>query len=76
MARVKRFKAPRVSTVIGQGAVITGDLAFSGGLHLDGAETHELCGKADSLPLDLRLQEPDATRSILEQHVRFLVQQP
>ena len=36
MARLRRFKPPKVSTVIGQGTVITGDLQFSGGLHLDG----------------------------------------
>ncbi len=35
MAR-KRFKAPKVSTVIGRGTVIRGDLEFEGGLHLDG----------------------------------------
>lgn len=35
MAR-KRFKAPKVSTVIGRETSITGDLLFSGGLHLDG----------------------------------------
>jgi cytoskeletal protein CcmA (bactofilin family) len=32
----KRFKAPKVSTVVGSGTEITGDLNFSGGLHLDG----------------------------------------
>ncbi len=32
----KRFKAPKVSTVIGRGTVIRGDLEFEGGLHLDG----------------------------------------
>jgi cytoskeletal protein CcmA (bactofilin family) len=48
MARVKRFKAPRVSTVIGQGTVITGDLAFSGGLHLDGVVKGNVAGDGDS----------------------------
>lgn len=36
MARARRFKTPKVSTVIGQGTRITGDLSFDGGLHLDG----------------------------------------
>lgn len=33
---MKKFRAPKVSTVIGEGTVINGDLIFSGGLHLDG----------------------------------------
>ena len=37
MPRMKRFKPPKVSTVIGQGTEITGDVEFSGGLHLDGS---------------------------------------
>lgn len=32
----KRFKAPKVSTVIGRDTHISGGLAFQGGLHLDG----------------------------------------
>lgn len=36
MARNKRFKTPKVSTVIGQDTRINGDLVFDGGLHLDG----------------------------------------
>ena len=48
MARVKRFKPPRVSTVIGQGTVITGNLEFSGGLHLDGVVKGNVAGDGDS----------------------------
>jgi cytoskeletal protein CcmA (bactofilin family) len=48
MARGKRFKAPKVSTVIGQGTVITGDVAFSGGLHLDGAIRGNVSGDKES----------------------------
>ena len=33
---MKKFRAPKVSTVIGEGTVISGDLVFRGGLHLDG----------------------------------------
>lgn len=32
----KRFKAPKVSTVIGRDTRISGDVEFQGGLHLDG----------------------------------------
>ena len=33
---MKKFRAPKVSTIIGQGTVLNGDLVFRGGLHLDG----------------------------------------
>ena len=36
MARIKKFKPPKVSTVIGRGTEITGDVQFDSGLHLDG----------------------------------------
>lgn len=48
MARIKRFKAPKVSTVVGQGTAITGDVAFSGGLHLDGAIKGNVSGQSDT----------------------------
>lgn len=48
MARIKRFKAPKVSTVIGQGTAITGNVEFSGGLHLDGTVTGNVGGEADT----------------------------
>ncbi|MDJ0741395.1 MAG: polymer-forming cytoskeletal protein [Gammaproteobacteria bacterium] len=48
MARLKRFKPPKVSTVIGQGTVITGDVEFSGGLHLDGVIKGRVNGDGDS----------------------------
>ena len=32
----KRYKTPKVTTVIGQGTEIVGDVTFRGGLHLDG----------------------------------------
>lgn len=34
---MKKLRAPKVSTVIGEGTVINGDMIFSGGLHLDGS---------------------------------------
>ncbi len=48
MARGIRFKAPKVVTVIGQDTVITGDLQFAGGLHLDGAVRGKVTGEPDS----------------------------
>lgn len=47
MAR-RRFKAPKVSTVIGQGTTISGDLVFDGGLHLDGKIVGNVSGAEDS----------------------------
>lgn len=34
---MRKFREPKVSTVIGEGTVVNGDLVFAGGLHLDGA---------------------------------------
>jgi cytoskeletal protein CcmA (bactofilin family) len=45
MARVRKFKPPKVSTVIGQGTRVSGDLTFSGGLHLDGSVTGNVSGE-------------------------------
>jgi len=36
MARFKKFKAPKLSTIIGAGTDIQGDIHFIGGLHIDG----------------------------------------
>ncbi len=44
----KRFKAPKVSTVIGKDTVITGDVEFEGGLHLDGGIVGNVSGKDDA----------------------------
>ncbi len=40
MARFKKFRAPKISTVIGSGTTIHGDVNFTGGLHVDGL----ICG--------------------------------
>ncbi|HEB95872.1 MAG TPA: polymer-forming cytoskeletal family protein [Sedimenticola thiotaurini] len=37
MAWRKRFKPPKIATVIGTGTVLDGDLRFTGGIHVDGA---------------------------------------
>jgi cytoskeletal protein CcmA (bactofilin family) len=36
MARYKKTKTPRIVTVIGSGTQISGNLTFTGGLHVDG----------------------------------------
>jgi cytoskeletal protein CcmA (bactofilin family) len=36
MAKFKKFRAPKIATVIGTGTSIKGDVTFSGGLHIDG----------------------------------------
>ena len=36
MGRLKRFKVPKINTVIGNETRIEGDLEFAGGLHVDG----------------------------------------
>lgn len=48
MGRIKRFKPPKVSTVVGQGTSINGDLLFAGGLHLDGKVSGNVSGEADT----------------------------
>ncbi|MCG8429024.1 MAG: polymer-forming cytoskeletal protein [Chromatiales bacterium] len=37
MGRFKKFRQPKIVTVIGAGTSIKGDVTFSGGLHVDGA---------------------------------------
>lgn len=48
MALGKRFKAPKVSTVIGRGTTISGQVEFAGGLHLDGIIKGNVSGEADT----------------------------
>lgn len=42
---MKKFRTPKVSTIIGQGTVITGDVVFRGGLHLDGSVKGDITGE-------------------------------
>jgi len=48
MSRSKKFKASKISTVIGYGTELKGDLSFSGGLHLDGIIKGGLTTNEDS----------------------------
>ncbi|HEC15969.1 MAG TPA: polymer-forming cytoskeletal protein [Sedimenticola sp.] len=47
MARLKKFKASKICTVIGHGTEILGDVNFSGGLHLDGTVKGSLAAQQD-----------------------------
>ena len=49
MARRKRFKAPKITTVIGSNTVIEGDLLFSGGLHIDGTVHGNVVAEQDEV---------------------------
>lgn len=53
---MKKFRAPKVSTVIGEGTVINGDVVFVGGLHLDGSIKGDITG-AESQEVTLTVSE-------------------
>lgn len=55
----KRYKTPKVSTVIGPGTVIEGNLLFDGGLHLDGRVVGNVNGT----------EQTDATLTVSERGV-------
>lgn len=44
----KKIRSSKIETLIGQGIVITGDLVFSGGLHLDGRIVGDVTAKEGS----------------------------
>lgn len=48
MARFKKFRAPKISTVIGQHTEIQGDISFSGGLHVVGTIRGNVNAELDS----------------------------
>ncbi len=48
--------APKVSTIIGEGTVINGDLIFRGGLHLDGNVKGDISGE-DATDVTLTVSE-------------------
>lgn len=56
MVRRKKFRPPKVTTVIGQNTQITGDITFSGGLHVDGRVVGNIMSEPD-LPAALTLSE-------------------
>lgn len=48
MGRFKKFRPPKISTVIGAGTTIKGDVTFSGGLHVDGVIQGNVLAEPDS----------------------------
>lgn len=48
MARTRKFRAPKVSTVIGVDTEVSGDIRFKAGLHLDGTIRGNVIGEPDS----------------------------
>lgn len=48
MPFARRYKAPKVATVIGQGTEIIGDIKFQGGLHLDGSIVGNMQGAGET----------------------------
>ena len=53
---MKKFRAPKVSTVIGENTVINGDLIFESGLHLDGSVKGDISG-AEGQEVTLTISE-------------------
>ena len=47
MARFKRFRAPKITTVIGRETEVHGDVRFEGGLHVDGVIKGDVIGGPD-----------------------------
>ena len=47
MAKFRKFKAPKITTVIGRDTELRGDLKFHGGLHVDGFIRGDVHGEFD-----------------------------
>ncbi len=47
MARFRKFRAPKITTVIGRDTELRGDLRFHGGLHVDGTIKGDISGVSD-----------------------------
>ncbi len=47
MAKFRRFRPPKITTVIGRDTELRGDLKFHGGLHVDGSVKGDISSDAD-----------------------------
>jgi len=47
MARFRRFRAPKITTVIGRETEVHGNVKFQGGLHVDGTIEGDVTGEQD-----------------------------
>jgi cytoskeletal protein CcmA (bactofilin family) len=64
--RKKRFRAPKISTVIGKGTRIEGNVGFTGGLHVDGVIKGNVVSEAEDESATLTLSE----EGVIEGNVR------
>lgn len=55
--RKKRFRSPKITTVIGKGTTIQGNVHFSGGLHVDGVIKGNVISEAGDERATLTLSE-------------------
>jgi len=55
--RKKRFRSPKVTTVIGNGTTVEGNVRFSGGLHVDGVINGNVVSESDDEHATLTLSE-------------------
>ncbi len=55
--RKKRFRSPKISTVVGKGTAIEGSVHFSGGLHVDGVIKGNVISEVDDEKATLTLSE-------------------
>ena len=53
----KRFRSPKITTVIGKGTAIEGNVFFSGGLHVDGVIKGNIISEAEDERATLTLSE-------------------
>ena len=49
MLKRKKFRPPKVTTVIGQNTQIVGDVTFTGGLHVDGRVIGNIISEPDAI---------------------------
>lgn len=49
IGRKKRFRVPKITTVIGVGAIIEGSIHFAGGIHVDGTIHGDVSAEQDEL---------------------------
>jgi cytoskeletal protein CcmA (bactofilin family) len=64
--RKKRFRAPKISTVIGKGTWIEGNVGFTGGLHVDGVIKGNVVSEAEDESATLTLSDD----GVIEGNVR------
>lgn len=53
----KRFRSPKITTVIGRGTAIEGNVHFSGGLHVDGVVKGNIISEVEDMKATLTLSE-------------------